>query len=175
MRPVCSSGVETCHYVIAPLSRNWVVGLLGLRAWSSQGPEQVPHSLTLVNRDAELMISTVREQVLVSLAESFADLINEVDQRIAERRDYGPGIGPHREQNQLAALVERMETEHTPITQIKTELPYPGGGERCDLVVSTDDIRVPIEAKLLRFRRANGNDESEGYAKVFSPVKPSGS
>jgi hypothetical protein len=131
--------------------------------------------LTLVNRDAELMISTVREQVLVSLAESFADLINEVDQRIAERRDYGPGIGPHREQNQLAALVERMETEHTPITQIETELPYPGGGKRCDLVVSTDDIRVPIEAKLLRFRRANGNDESEGYAKGFSPVKPSGS
>lgn len=121
------------------------------------------------------MLSSVRERILTSLAESFAELIGEVDQQIDERRDYGLGIGPHREQDQLAALLERVETENTPITHLETEVPYPGRNDRCNLVVSTDTARIPIEAKLLRFRRANGTDEPEGYAKVFSPVKPSGS
>lgn len=122
-----------------------------------------------------VMSSSGREQILASLAQSFAGHIGEVDQQIDERKDYGLGIGPHKEQDQLAALVERVEIENAPITHLETEIPYPGRKDRCDLVVSTDSARIPIEAKLLRFRRANGNDEPEGYAKVFSPVKPSGS
>jgi hypothetical protein len=121
------------------------------------------------------MSTSVRARTLATLAESFAEHIREADREIDERRDYGPGIGPHKERDQLEALVERVGSEDTPIARLDTEVPYPGRGERCDLVVSTAEARIPVEAKLLRFRRANGNDEPEGYARVFSPVKPSGS
>lgn len=121
------------------------------------------------------MSASVRARTLATLAESFAEHIREADREVDERRDYGPGIGPHKERDQLEALVERVGTEDTPIARLDTEVPYPGRSERCDLVVSTAEARIPVEAKLLRFRRANGNDEPEGYAKVFSPVKPSGS
>ncbi len=120
------------------------------------------------------MSASVRARTLTTLAESFAEHIREADREGDERRDYGPGIGPHEERDQLEALVERVGSEDTPVARLDTELPYPGRNERCDLVVSTAEARIPVEAKLLRFRRANGTDEPEGDAKVVSPIKPSG-
>lgn len=40
------------------------------------------------------------------LVESFANVINDVDESIGENRDYGAGIGPHDEDDQVDALVE---------------------------------------------------------------------
>jgi hypothetical protein len=121
------------------------------------------------------MASSATQTVLAEIAETFASVIDTADRGIGERKNYGPGIGPHKEQDQLAALVDAADFDGSSITRLQTEAPYPGGNEQCDLVVSTSDARIPVEAKLLRFRRANGNDEPEGYAKVFSPFKPSGS
>lgn len=121
------------------------------------------------------MVSPATQDTLAEVAEAFADIIGSVDRRIGERNDYGPGIGPHREPDQLAALVDSADFGGSSVSRLQTEAPYPSRGEQCDLVVSTDDARIPIEAKLFRFRRANGDDEPEGYSKVFSPFKPSGS
>lgn len=121
------------------------------------------------------MASQATQNTLAEVAEMFADTIGAVDQQIGERSSYGPGIGPHREPDQIAALVDSADFGGSPVSRLQTEAPYPSRGEQCDLVASTDDARIPIEAKLLRFRYANGNDEPEGYAKVFSPFKPSGS
>lgn len=46
---------------------------------------------------------------------------------------------------------------------------YPGSQRRCDLLVDKDYIRLPIEAKLLRFRRDNGKIDPNMYKSVFSP------
>lgn len=112
---------------------------------------------------------------LETVARVFAETVPEVDETIGERRDYGAGIGPHREPDQLAALCETAEFDGTAVTQLETEVPYPESCEACDLVVSDGDGTYAVEAKLMRFRRANGDPEPEGYARAFSPVKPSGS
>lgn len=50
--------------------------------------------------------------------------------------------------------------------EVKTEEPYPDGSERCDLVMPTG---MPIEVKLIRYWRANGDSEPNMYERVFSP------
>jgi len=43
------------------------------------------------------------------------------------------------------------------------------GRQRCDLFIEADETKVPVEAKLLRFRYDNGNIDPNSFAKVFSP------
>lgn len=45
-------------------------------------------------------------------------------------------------------------------------MPYPDGGGKCDLVLSNG---TPVEAKLIRYWRANGDPEPTMYGHVFSP------
>lgn len=52
---------------------------------------------------------------------------------------------------------------------IEREVPYPESGNRCGLVGDIDRGRLPIEAKLLRFRHDNGNIDPNMYKTVFSP------
>jgi hypothetical protein len=52
---------------------------------------------------------------------------------------------------------------------VETEKKYPDSLKRCDLVIDRDGFRMPVEAKLLRFRRDNGNIDPNMYKSVFSP------
>lgn len=106
---------------------------------------------------------------------AFADAAPRADIQIGERREYGAGLGPHPEPAQLAALQTAANITETSIAHIETEVQYPSTSEQCDLVIGDADGQYQVEAKLLRFRRANGTPEPEAYAKVFSPLRPSGS
>jgi len=53
--------------------------------------------------------------------------------------------------------------------EIRTEVPYPSSQRRCDLLVQSGGVGLPVEAKLLRFRRDNGNTDPNMYKSVFSP------
>lgn len=101
------------------------------------------------------------------MAEEFASVIGDVDSQANHSR-WKPGIGPFEEEQQLEMLAEAVN--HRPIGQyLQREQAYPNRGRHCDLVIDTDDVQIPIEAKLLRFRYDNGNIDPNSYARVFTP------
>lgn len=110
------------------------------------------------------------------LVESFADVINDVDESIGENRDYGAGIGPHDEDDQVDALVEEVRKKgdlRGTVSTAKSDLAavkYPGG-RSADLVIETPEQTEYCEAKLFRFLKANGNPSPRGFSKVFSPYQ----
>jgi hypothetical protein len=112
--------------------------------------------------------------VLGELAEGFATAVPAVDAK-AEHDRWKPGIGPFEEQRQVAMLLDEFHDTSNPNWAVDTEVEYPDTGERCDIVVTTDGRRFPIEAKLLRFRLDNGNIDSNCYMSVFSPFPEAGS
>ncbi|MFB9810326.1 transcriptional regulator [Haloarcula sebkhae] len=110
--------------------------------------------------------------VLQRVARDFADAIPQADAD-AQHSRWKAGIGPFEEENQIEMILDELPAERA--GEIKTEVPYPGNQQRCDLVVDTDGIRFPIEAKLLRFRLDNGNIDPNMYKSVFSPFPEQGS
>jgi len=104
--------------------------------------------------------------LLEQLADDFVTVVPELDAD-AEHDRWQAGIGPFEEDRQIEMLREAIEgdTDYS----IKTEEPYAGGGQRCDLFIEADETKVPVEAKLLRFRYDNGNIDPNSFAKVFSP------
>lgn len=106
------------------------------------------------------------ENILTRLAEDFASEIPEVDAN-AEHDRWKPGLGPFEEENQIDRITSALSGD-LPYT-LDTEVPYLDGGQLCDLVLETDDLRIPIEAKLLRFRYDNGNIDPNSFARVFTP------
>lgn len=112
--------------------------------------------------------------ILEDLAEGFATVIPVVDATVEHKR-WKPGLGPFEEERQLAILLKKFQETHDPDWTVEAEVEYPDSGQRCDLVVTDDGLRVPIEAKLLRFRLDNGNIDSNCYMSVFSPFPEAGS
>lgn len=112
--------------------------------------------------------------VLEKLADGFASVIPEAD-ATAEHERWKPGIGPFEEERQLAMLLDTFRDTQYPDWTVETEVAYPDSGQRCDLVVTAGGCRIPIEAKLLRFRLDNGNIDSNCYMSVFSPFPEAGS
>jgi len=53
--------------------------------------------------------------------------------------------------------------------EFQTEISYSGSQQRYDFLVKDGGVRLPIEAKLLRFRLDNGNIDPNMYKSVFSP------
>ena len=104
--------------------------------------------------------------ILKQLADDFASVVPKVDSQ-AEHERWKPGIGPFEEEKQLEMLVEATERSTTPY--LAAEQAYPTEGQRCDLVIELEDMRVPVEAKLLRFRYDNGNIDPNSYAQIFTP------
>jgi hypothetical protein len=104
--------------------------------------------------------------LLEQLADDFATVIPAIDAEVNHNR-WQPGIGPFEEDNQIEMLREALEENRD--YSIKTEVPYLEGGQRVDLFIETDEVQVPVEAKLLRFRYDNGNIDPNSFAKVFSP------
>ncbi len=118
--------------------------------------------------------SASAREVLQELADGFAAVVPRVD-AAAEHGRWKPGIGPFEEERQLEMLVEAFRATHDPGWSIETETQYPDSGQRCDIVVNSGRFRIPVEAKLLRFRLDNGNIDSNCYMSVFSPFPEEGS
>lgn len=105
-----------------------------------------------------------------------SDVIQDVDREIGENRTYGVGIGPHDEDDQVAALVEEIKQRELFDGTIRTaksdssEVRYPGG-QSADLVIKTAEATEYCEAKLIRVQKANEQPSSRGYSKVFNPFQ----
>lgn len=112
--------------------------------------------------------------VLKKLADGFGAVVPEAD-ATAEHDRWKPGIDPFEEERQLAMLLNVFRDTHDLDCEIGAEVTYPDTGQRCDLVVTAGGYRIPIEAKLLRFRLDNGNIDSNCYMSVFSPFPEVGS
>lgn len=111
-----------------------------------------------------------------TLADAFAEVIDDVDESIGENRTYGEGIGPHDEDDQVDALVDAVQDRDLFDGSIYTaksdasEVRYPGG-QSADIVLETDNTTEYCEAKLFRFQKANEQPSSRGFSKVFNPYQ----
>ena len=99
-------------------------------------------------------------------------MIPEIDAEVSHGR-YGDGIGGFEEPRQIELIAERLHTSDADYDAIETEVPYTSADRWCDIVLDTLTGRLPIEAKLLRFNRANGDTEPSAYGSVFSPLSNS--
>ncbi len=108
----------------------------------------------------------VQTDALAAVTDAMADTVPRVDANLEHDR-WQPGIGPFEEPRQLAALVDALPENEG--YRVEREVPYPDANERCDLAVHAGGVRVPVEAKLLRFRLDNGDIDPNRYAAVFSP------
>lgn len=107
-------------------------------------------------------------QRIRQLAGAFADAIPSVDETATHSR-WKPGIGPFEEENQIE-MIRRVVEQRAAIGEtIKHEEPYPDSNRRVDLLLKNNRDPLPIEAKLIRFRRDNGNIDPNMYKSVFSP------
>lgn len=116
------------------------------------------------------------ETLTGQLAESFEAVINDVDESIGENRDYGAGIGPHDEDDQVDALVAEVRKRGALPGTVSTAKSDPAAvryprGRSADIVLQTSDGTEYCEAKLFRFLKANGNPSPRGFSKVFSPYQ----
>jgi len=109
------------------------------------------------------MISSL---ILEQLAEDFASVIPAIDAEVDHDR-WQAGIGPFEEENQVEMLRDAVKADTS--YSIETETPYLDGGQRVDLFIESEETKIPVEAKLLRFRYDNGNIDPNSFAKVFSP------
>jgi hypothetical protein len=104
--------------------------------------------------------------VLDDLARDIAAAVPAVDGR-AEHERWQPGLGAFEEERQLELLVTALR--ETGDWTVEREAAYPNSSQRCDLVVEAGGRRIPFEAKLLRFRRDNGDREPNAFGTVFDP------
>ena len=107
---------------------------------------------------------TSAETTLRTFSSDVASVIPIVDAE-AEHERWDPGLGPFEEERQLEKLLSALADEEPSPAYVEREVGYPTSGKRCDLRVRG----IPIEAKLLRFRRDNGNIDPNTYKSVFSP------
>lgn len=101
---------------------------------------------------------------LDAFTEAVADAVPAVDRETTGQ--YGDGLGSEDEERQLELLRDHLQTVDDRYAQIDREMSYPDGGGRCDLVLPNG---MPVEAKLIRYWRANGDPEPTMYGHVFSP------
>lgn len=79
---------------------------------------------------------------------------------------YGDGVNPEDEPRQVELRVDKLEQHSSAYEDTWLEVPYPGSSESCDLVLPDG---IPVERKLLRYWRANGDPEDSMPMRVFSP------
>jgi len=118
------------------------------------------------------------DTIIGDFAEALLAEVPTVDEQIGENRDYGEGIGPHDEDDQVNSLVRQAKESGQfdyDVYTVKSDpekVQYPSGRE-ADIVIQADDETVYFEAKLFRFQKANSNPSKNGFAKVFSPYQDS--
>jgi hypothetical protein len=101
---------------------------------------------------------------LDQLTEDIASAVPAVDRETTGQ--YGDGLGSEDEERQINLLLTHLRTTDERYEQVDREVSYPNGTENCDLVLPTG---VPVEAKLIRYWRANGDPEPTMFGHVFSP------
>jgi hypothetical protein len=103
-------------------------------------------------------------EALSDLTKDIAEVIPDVDSRTSGQ--YGDGIGSEDEERQIELLLDELREQDPRYQQVKREVPYPDSAERCDLMLPDG---TAVEAKLIRYWRANGDPEHYMYKTVFSP------
>jgi hypothetical protein len=101
---------------------------------------------------------------ITRLAEDTAEVIPQIDSETTGQ--YGDGIGSEDEEHQIALILEKLRELDDRYWGVKKEVDYPDASASCDLVLPDG---TPVEAKLLRYWRANGDAEEYMYTHVFSP------
>ncbi len=104
------------------------------------------------------------ENALTRLADDIANVIPTVDRNT--QGQYGDGIGSEDEPRQVELLVDELQRHSSAYEDTRLEVPYPDSAESCDLVLPDG---IPVECKLLRYWRANGDPEDSMPMRVFSP------
>jgi hypothetical protein len=104
------------------------------------------------------------EAQLEQFAEDIAGVIERVDAETEGQ--YGDGLGSEDEERQVDLLLEALQETTSRYRETQREVRYPNRSERCDLLLPEN---IPVEAKLLRYWRANGDLEDYMYTHVFSP------
>lgn len=110
--------------------------------------------------------------LLDQFSRDIASVIPQID-ATAEHQRWQPGIGVFDEEAQVERILEHLEQQSTHYADARSEVPYPNSEQRCDIVLDRDGIQIPIEAKLLRFYRDNGDLEPAAYSTVYSPFSHS--
>jgi len=103
-------------------------------------------------------------RTLQQFADDLADVLPAVDAETTGQ--YGAGLGSEDEADQLTALLEALRATNRGYEAVEREVPYPDREASCDLLLQDG---LPVEAKLLRYWRANGDPEPHMYTHVFSP------
>jgi len=93
-----------------------------------------------------------------------ADAVLAVDRNTTGQ--YGDGLGSEDEERQVELLLDHLRETDDRYEEVNREVPYPDSSEKCDLVLPNG---MPVEAKLIRYWRANGDPEPTMYGHVFSP------
>jgi hypothetical protein len=101
---------------------------------------------------------------LDEFTEDIANAIPAVDR--VTTGQYGDGLGSEDEERQLKLLLDHLRKTDDRYSAVDREVSYPDGSEKCDLVLPNE---MPVEAKLIRYWRANGDPEPTMYGHVFSP------
>ena len=101
-----------------------------------------------------------------------ADVVPQSD-ATAEHHRWQPGIGAFDEEEQVRRVVEGLGQQSICYTVADTEVPYPNSDKRCDILLESEGSQIPVEAKLLRFYRDNGDIEPAAYTTVYSPFSNS--
>ena len=101
---------------------------------------------------------------LAELTEDAASAVPTVDRETTGQ--YGAGLGSESEERQLELLLDHLRDADERYASVEREVRYPDGDGRCDLVLPTG---TPVEAKLIRYWRANGDPEPAMYGHIFSP------
>ena len=111
---------------------------------------------------------SVNSEILEQVGQDFANVIPAVDEEACHER-WNPGIGPFEEEAQLEMILTSLADDSNRPKYIETEVPYPESGKRCDLFIEHGSRQLPVEVKLLRFSRDNGNIDPNMYKSIFSP------
>jgi len=101
---------------------------------------------------------------LRELTTDMAKAVPDVDNRTAGQ--YGDGIGSENEERQIELLLRDLRDQDSRYEGVDREVSYPESSERCDLLLPDG---TPVEAKLIRYWRANGDPEPNMFKHVFSP------
>jgi hypothetical protein len=101
---------------------------------------------------------------LETLTEDTAAAVPAVDAETTGQ--YGDGLGSENEERQVDLLLDHLRGVDDRYRTVEREVPYPDGAGRCDVVLPAG---TPVEAKLIRYWRANGDPEPTMYGHVFSP------
>ena len=110
------------------------------------------------------VLNTDMNDPIGQLAIDVAAVIPTVDQQTEGQ--YGAGIGSEDEPRQVALIASALRKHSPDYDDLRLEVPYPVSGGSCDLVLPGG---IPVECKLLRYWRANGDPEDSMPRQVLSP------